>query len=145
MLIYPAVARDCDKILKRVVEAEGQRHARANPAVYRGEGNRDHGERGSRPAFRFRLGTLLFVVAIFALLLVVAIQEVQIIGQQAEIRQMTRDLDGYLGAMAELPKVLREETDFLREVKDIADRSRSARELQDIHDRLRSATDRKHK
>ena len=48
-----------------------------------------------RPHFRFGLGTLLFVVAILTMLLVVAIQEVQIIGQQAEIRQMARDLDGY--------------------------------------------------
>ena len=60
------------------------------------------------PRFRFRLGTLLFVVAILALLLVVAIQEVQIIGQQAEIRQMTRDLDGYFGSMAELTKIVRQ-------------------------------------
>ncbi len=86
------------------------------------------------PRFRFRLGTLLFVVAILALLLVVAIQEVQIIGQQAEIRQMTRELDGFLGDQAKLIKLL-------RELQDIADRSRSARELQDIHDQLRSATD----
>ena len=43
MLIYPAVARDCDKIVKRVVEAEEQGHGRANPAVSRVEGNRDHG------------------------------------------------------------------------------------------------------
>jgi len=97
------------------------------------------------PRFRFRLGTLLFVVAILALLLVVAIQEVQIIGQHAEIRQMTRDLDGYLGAMAKLPKVLRELTDYFREVKDIFDRSSSETEPKDIVDRLRSATDKLNK
>ena len=82
------------------------------------------------PRFRFRLGTLLFVVAILALLLVVAIQEVQIIGQHAEIRQMTRELDFFFGDHAKLIKLL-------RELQDIADRSRSAQELQDINDRVR--------
>jgi cytoskeletal protein RodZ len=90
------------------------------------------------PRFRFRLGTLLFVVAILALLLVVAIQEVQIIGQQAEIRQMTRDLNGYFGEQAKVTKVV-------RELQDIIGRSRSERELQDIMDRFRSATDKLHK
>ena len=97
------------------------------------------------PRFRFRLGTLLFVVAILALLLVVAIQEVQIIGQQAQIRQMMGELDGYLGVQAKFIKLSRELQDRLREVQDIVDRSRSARELQDIVDRLRSATDKRHK
>ena len=90
------------------------------------------------PRFRFRLGTLLFVVAILALLLVVAIQEVQIIGQQAQIRQMIRELDSYFGEQAKFSKLL-------RELQDIVDRSRSARELQGIVDRLRSATDTLHK
>jgi ABC-type multidrug transport system fused ATPase/permease subunit len=94
---------------------------------------------------RFRLGTLLFVVAILALLLVVAIQEVQIIGQQAEIRQMTRDLDGYFGEQAKGIKVVRELQDYSRELQDIIGRSRSERELQDIMDRFRSATDKLHK
>ena len=97
------------------------------------------------PRFRFRLGTLLFAVAILALLLVVAIQEVQIIGQQAEIRQMTRELDGYFGAMAKASKVLTELQDYTREVKDIIDRSCLERELKDIFDRLRSASDKPHK
>jgi hypothetical protein len=77
------------------------------------------------PRFRFRLGTLLFVVAILALLLVVAIQEVQIIGQQAQIRQMMGELDGYFGEQAKFIKLLRE--------------------MQDTIDRLRSATDALHK
>jgi hypothetical protein len=77
------------------------------------------------PRFRFRLGTLLFVVAILALLLAVAIQEVQIIGQQAEIRQMTGQLDAYFGEQAKMIKLVRE--------------------LQDMVDRLRSATDTLHK
>ncbi len=84
-----------------------------------GTGNIVKEDRG--PRFRFRLGTLLFVVAILALLLVVAIQEVQIIGQQAEIRQMTGELDFYFGEQAKLIKLLHE--------------------LQDYVDRLRSATD----
>jgi hypothetical protein len=90
------------------------------------------------PRFRFRLGTLLSVVAILALLLVVAIQEVQIIGHEAEIRQMTEALDGYFGEQAKLVK-------FVRELQDIIDRSRSVRELQDIADRLHPATDTPHK
>jgi len=94
--------------------------------------NEDRGRR-----FRFRLGTLLFVVAILALLLVVAIQEVQIIGQQVQIRQMMGELNGYFGDQAKLIKAL-------RELQDIVDRSRSARELQDIVDRLRSSTDTLH-
>ena len=96
MLIHPAVARDFDRVVKRVVEAEEHGHERADPAVYRRGGNKHHGETGSRPElFRFRLGTLLFVVAILALLLVVAIQEVQILGQQAKIRAMTREQDTF--------------------------------------------------
>jgi hypothetical protein len=79
------------------------------------------------PRFRFRLGTLLFVVAILALLLVVAIQEVQIIGQQAEIRQMARDLDGYFVSLAKLTKVLPEAEKFSRELQRIIARSRSER------------------
>jgi hypothetical protein len=86
------------------------------------------------PRFRFRLGTLLFVVAILALLLVVAIQEVQIIGHDAQISQMTGELEGYFGDLAKVTKVL-------RELQDVVDRSRSASELQDIVDRLHSATD----
>ncbi len=90
------------------------------------------------PPFRFRLGTLLFVVAILALLLVVVIQEVQIIGHETQIRQMTGELEGYFGDQAKLIKLL-------RELQDIVDRSRSARELQDIVDRLHSDTDTPHK
>ncbi len=97
------------------------------------------------PRFRFRLGTLLFVVAILGLLLVVAIQEVQIIGHEAEIRQMTEELDGYFGEQAKLVKVVRELQDYSRELQDIVDRSSSETELQDIVDRLRRAADKLHK
>jgi hypothetical protein len=100
--------------------------------VVKGTGIMVNDDRG--PRSRFRLGTLLFVVATLALLLVVAIQEVQIIGQQVQIRQMIGELDAYFVDQAKLTKLL-------REVQDIVDRSRSARELQDIFDRLRSATD----
>jgi predicted PurR-regulated permease PerM len=103
------------------------------------------------PRFRFRLGTLLFVVAILALLLVVAIQEVQIIVQQVQIREMTRELDGYFGVQAKsieelrkLQNFSRELQNFSRELQDILDSARSERELQDIADRLRSAADKLH-
>jgi hypothetical protein len=43
--------------------------------------------------FPFRLGTLLFVVAILALLSVVVIQQVQIGHQQVQIRQMRQNID----------------------------------------------------
>jgi low affinity Fe/Cu permease len=42
--------------------------------------------------FPFRLGTLLFAVAIVVLLLVVVIQQVQIGHQQVQIRQMRQNI-----------------------------------------------------
>ena len=43
--------------------------------------------------FPFRLGTLLFVVAILTLLLAVVIQQVQIGHQQVQIRQLRQNID----------------------------------------------------
>jgi hypothetical protein len=44
----------------------------------------------------FRLGAILFAVAILALLLVVGIQQVQIGHQQVQIRQMRQNIDRIL-------------------------------------------------
>jgi len=56
--------------------------------------------------FRFRLRTLLLVVSIFALLLVVIIQQVQ-------IERMKRSADVYVRNMDNLTKMIRELRDHL--------------------------------
>jgi hypothetical protein len=43
--------------------------------------------------FPFRLGTLLFVVAILALFLIVVIQQVQIGRQRVQVRQLRQNVD----------------------------------------------------
>jgi cell division protein FtsB len=65
-------------------------------------------EENRRPRFRFRLRTILFVVAILALLLVVGIQQVQISRQQVQIRQMRQQIDRYSIDRAKLTEIIRE-------------------------------------
>jgi cell division protein FtsL len=65
-------------------------------------------EQNRGPRFRFRLGTLLFVVAVLALLLVVVIQQVQISRQQAQIRQMRQQIAKDLTATNNLTQIIRE-------------------------------------
>ena len=50
-------------------------------------------EEKRQPRYRFRLGTLLLIVAILALLLATVIQQVQINRQQAQIKQMRQEID----------------------------------------------------
>jgi hypothetical protein len=70
-------------------------------------------EQNRRPRFRFQLGTLLFVVAILALLLVVVIQQVQISRQQVQIRQMRNQIDRFVIGQTKLTDIIREQRDAL--------------------------------
>jgi cytochrome c-type biogenesis protein CcmH/NrfG len=70
-------------------------------------------EESRRPRLRFRLGTLLLVVAILALLLVVVIQQVQISRQQVQIRQMRQEIDRYLISQDKLTEIIRALRDHL--------------------------------
>lgn len=58
------------------------------------------------PRFRFRVGTILFVVAILALLLEVAIQ-------QAQIRRLRRSIDAYAKQQDKLTTIIREQRDAI--------------------------------
>lgn len=78
-----------------------------------------------RPRFRFRLRTLLFVVAILALLLVVVIQQVQISRQQVQIRQMRQQI--------------------IRSVMDKDNLTRLIRDLRDRLERAGSSSDGRHR
>jgi type II secretory pathway component PulL len=62
---------------------------------------------------RFRLRTLLFVVAILALFLVVVTQQVQTRHQQVQIRQMRQEIDRYLINQNKLTARLRALRDHL--------------------------------
>jgi len=67
-----------------------------------------------RPRFRFRLRTLLVVVAVLTALLVVVIQQVQISRQQTQIRQMRQQIDRFLidqDKLTEIIRVLRDRLD----------------------------------
>jgi cytochrome c-type biogenesis protein CcmH/NrfG len=59
-------------------------------------------EENRRPRFRFRLRTILLVVAILALFLTVVIQQVQIGRQHVQIKQMSQQIDGYSKETARL-------------------------------------------
>jgi hypothetical protein len=60
-----------------------------------------------RPRFRFRLGTLLLIVAILALLLVTVIQQVRINRQQVQIKQMRQEIDGNTMDKIKLQEIIR--------------------------------------
>jgi type II secretory pathway pseudopilin PulG len=77
-------------------------------------------EQNRRPRIRFQLRTLLFVVAILALLLVVIIQQVQLSRQQvqlsrqqAQIRQMRQEIDRSVMSQQKLTEILRNQRDML--------------------------------
>jgi cytochrome c-type biogenesis protein CcmH/NrfG len=72
-----------------------------------------------RPRFRFRLVTLLFVVAILALLLVAVMQQVQINRQRAKIEQMNRQIARFAGEKDKL-------TEIIRVLRDAVDRAGSS-------------------
>jgi hypothetical protein len=61
-----------------------------------------------KPQFRFRLGTVLLVVAILALLLVVVIQQMQI----GRMRQL---IDAGVKEKAQLTTIIREQRDLLEQ------------------------------
>jgi hypothetical protein len=62
-----------------------------------------------RPSrFRFRLGTVLLVIAIVALLLVVVIQQVQIARMREQIGQMKRTIDVNAKSTETLTVIIRE-------------------------------------
>jgi uncharacterized membrane protein len=63
--------------------------------------------------FRWKLGTLMFVVAIVALLLVIVIQQVEIRRQQAQIEQMRRSIDAAAKSQEKLTTILREQRDMI--------------------------------
>jgi sensor histidine kinase regulating citrate/malate metabolism len=66
-----------------------------------------------RPRFRVRLGTLLLVIAIFALLLMVVIQQVQIARQRTEIQQLRLQNDRFLLQQNQLQEIIRTQRDML--------------------------------
>jgi cytochrome c-type biogenesis protein CcmH/NrfG len=70
-------------------------------------------EDNQRPRFRFRLGTLLLIVAILALLLVTVIQQVQINRQQTQINQMRLELDRNTMDRIKFQEIIRELRDHL--------------------------------
>jgi hypothetical protein len=65
------------------------------------------------PKYRFRLKTLLFVVATIALVLVVVNQQVQINRQRAQIEQMARQIDRDAIDKIKLMEIVRELRDFV--------------------------------
>ena len=78
-------------------------------------------ELNRRPRIRFQLRTLLFVVAILALLLVVIIQQVQISRQQVQIRQMRLEIDRFVISQNKLAEILREQRDMLHRAGSTSD------------------------
>jgi type II secretory pathway pseudopilin PulG len=70
-------------------------------------------DQNRRPRFRVRLGTLLLVIAIFALLLMVVIQQVQIARQRTEIQQLRLQNDRYLLRQNQLQEIIRTQRDML--------------------------------
>jgi len=70
-------------------------------------------EENGRPRLRFRLSTLMFVVAVLALLLVALIQQVQISREQVQIRQMRQEIDRYLINQDKLTEIIRGLRDHL--------------------------------
>ena len=67
--------------------------------------------------FRFRLRTLLFVVAIVALLLVVVIQQVQMARMRRQIGQMQKSLDAEMKVKDTMAAILREFRDKVERQK----------------------------
>lgn len=70
-------------------------------------------EENRRPRFRLRLGTLLLIVAIFALLLVAVIQQVQIARQGMEIQYIRKQNSRYLNQQDTLQEIIRTQRDML--------------------------------
>jgi hypothetical protein len=62
---------------------------------------------------RFRINTLLFVVAILALLLLVVMQQVQIGRMQSRIGQMRQTIDADVKSKDQLTIIIRELRDHL--------------------------------
>jgi cell division protein FtsL len=62
---------------------------------------------------RFRINTLLFVVAILALLLLVVMQQVQIGRMQSRIGQMRKTIDADVKSNDQLTAIIRELRDHL--------------------------------
>ena len=62
---------------------------------------------------RFRISTLLFVVAILALLLLVVMQQVQIGRMQSPIGQMRKTIDADVKSNDQLTAIIRELRDHL--------------------------------
>ena len=67
--------------------------------------------------FHLRLGTLLVVIAFFALLLLVFMQQVRIGRQQAEIEQMRLLIEVGQKEKATLAKIIREQRDHIERHK----------------------------
>ena len=66
-----------------------------------------------RPRFRFRLGTLLLIVAILAPIFVVVIKQVHIVRQGMEIQQLRRQNDRYSVQQDKLQEIIRTQRDML--------------------------------
>ena len=70
------------------------------------EGNR-------RSRFHFRIRTIVLAIAIIALLLVVAIQQIQVGRQRAEIERLRKVLDSEMVKTDQLTGILREQRDLI--------------------------------
>ena len=70
-------------------------------------------EENRQRRFRVRLGTLLLVIAILALLLMVIIQQVQIARMRTEIQQLRLQNDKFLLQQNQLQEIIREQRDML--------------------------------
>jgi cell division protein FtsL len=63
--------------------------------------------------FRVRIRTLLVIVAIFALLLVIVMQQTQIVRQGTEIKQMRQQIDRHSIQQQKLQEIIRTQRDML--------------------------------
>jgi uncharacterized membrane protein affecting hemolysin expression len=63
--------------------------------------------------FRVRIRTLLVIVAIFALLLVIVMQQTQIVRQGTEIKQMRQQIDRHSIRQQKLQEIIRTQRDML--------------------------------
>ena len=70
-------------------------------------------EENRQPRLRFRLRSLLVGVVLFALLLVVIIQQIQIVRMSSRIQEMKQTIDASMKSRDHLAKMVRELRDWV--------------------------------
>jgi len=70
-------------------------------------------EENRQPRLRFRLRSLLVGVVLFALLLVVIIQQIQIVRMSSRIQEMKQTIDASMKSRDQLAKMVRELRDWV--------------------------------